>query len=62
MLRTSLTVLLLEVLVSIHQEEEEEEEEECKLTLFIFLKILIGLKNGSLLYAQTGSLSMQFCM
>ena len=36
--------------------------ETCKLTLFTFLKIFIGLKHGSLLHAQTGSLSMQFCM
>ena len=27
-----------------------------------FLKIFIGLKNESLLHAQTGSLSIQFCM
>ena len=36
--------------------------ERCKLALFTFLKILIGLKNGSLFHAQTGSLSMQFCI
>ena len=29
---------------------------------FTFLKIFICLKNGSLLHAQTGSLSVQFCM
>ena len=33
-----------------------------KLTLITFFKIFIGLKNGSLLHAQTGSLSMQFWM
>ena len=33
-----------------------------KLTLFTLLKIFIGLKIGSLLRAQTDSLSMQFCM
>ena len=27
--------------------------ETCKLTMFTFLKIFIGLKNGSLLHAQT---------
>ena len=33
--------------------------ETCILTLFTFLKIVISLKNGSLLHAQAGSLSMQ---
>ena len=33
--------------------------ETCKLTLFTFLKIFIGLKNGRLLHSQTGGLSMR---
>ena len=36
--------------------------ETCKLTLFTFLKNFIGLKNGSLLHAQTGSLRNWACI